>query len=445
MIPLAESPPGATIRIDGREYIFFAGTAYLGLQGNAEVIEAACQAARRYGIGSANSRTAFGNTSPVIEVERRAAEMFGLDEAFYFASGWLGNNILTQTILPENGAAFLDEYSHYSVFEAARLSGRPIATFRHRDPDDLRTKLREKIQPGQNALVLSDGVFAATGRIAPVAAYHEILQNYPGSILCIDDAHGVAVLGENGRGTLEHAGLWPHGVNVSVGQTFLSASSSVGQTFLSAKASAKIADQEADKNVCPTEASIACRLIFSGTLSKAVGGFGGIIPGDREFIGRLKQRSPYFPGASAPPTPVAAATAKALELLAADESIRGSRGTEAVVGETLSTHHHLSRQPPPSPPSLRTRLWSNARRLKTGLRRLGFDADDTPVPIVSLVLGTAENMRRVQGNLMQQGITVAYMPAYSGLGPEGALRIAVFATHAPEMIDRLLDALGRVV
>ncbi len=94
---------------------------------------------------------------------------------------------------------------------------------------------------------------------------------------------------------------------------------------------------------------------------------------------------------------------------------------------------------------LRTRLRSNVRLLKDGLRRLGLDADDTPVPIVCLVVGDAENMRRIQRELMARGIAVAYMAAYSGLGPEGGLRMAVFATHTETMIRQLLDELQRLV
>ena len=94
-------------------------------------------------------------------------------------------------------------------------------------------------------------------------------------------------------------------------------------------------------------------------------------------------------------------------------------------------------------PGLRTRLWSNARLLKDGLRRMGFDVDDTPVPIVCLVIGTAENMQRIQRELMARGIAIAYMAAYSGLGPEGGLRLAVFATHTETMIRQLLDELRR--
>ena len=145
-----------------------------------------------------------------------------------------------------------------------------------------------------------------------------------------------------------------------------------------------------------------------------MGGFGGVIPGSREFIDRIKSQSPYFGGASAPPAPIAAATARALELVVAQ-------------------------------PELRARLWSNARKLKDGLRRMGFDVDDTPVPIVCLVIDTAENMQRIQRELMARSIAIAYMAAYSGLGPEGGLRLAVFATHTEAMIQRLLDELRTLV
>ena len=215
-----DAPPkwstGASARIDGRECLYFAGTGYLGLQGRPEVIGAACDAVRQYGIGSANSRTAFGTTPPLLEVERRAARMFGLDDAFYYASGWMGNNILMQSLQspgPESGLVLIDEHAHYSIIEAARLTGWPQVAFHHCDPDDVRARLKDRRKSGEAVMLLSDGVFAATGRIAPAAEYYDVLRDCPESVLCLDDAHGVGVLGENGRGTFEHAGLWRHGVN----------------------------------------------------------------------------------------------------------------------------------------------------------------------------------------------------------------------------------------
>ncbi len=380
-MPLMQSPPGAYTVIDGRRYLYFVGTGYLGLQGHPEVIRAACEATEKFGIGTATSRTGFGDCPPTLEVERRAAQLFGMEEAFYFSSGYVGNHILALAIDDTFDAVFVDEWSHYCVFEAARLAGRPVFPFRHCSADDLRVSLKTNLPCRGRPLVLTDGVFAARGEIAPVADFADVLREFPGSILSIDDAHGLATLGTNGRGTYEHARLYGRGVNESVG----------------------VSDASGKSPPCPA-------LLCCGTLSKAVGGFGGIIPGSQEFIQRLKDTSPYYRGASAPPVPVAAATARALQLIAAE-------------------------------PQIRTRLWQNVAMLKTGLRAMGLDTDDTPVPICCLSVGDAANMRRIQQTLMEQGIAIAYMAAYSGLGPEGALRVAVFASHTEEMIRQLLDAL----
>jgi 7-keto-8-aminopelargonate synthetase-like enzyme len=371
-----QSPPGAETVIDGRRYLYFAGTAYLGLQGHPEVIRAACEATQRYGIGSATNRAWFGTTPPLLEVERRAAELFAAEDAFYYVSGYVGHPILLAALAEQFDALFLDQLAHYSAREAVRLAGLPVHEFGHRDPAALAESLRTKLPRGGRPLTVSDGVFPVVGTIAPVAEYCEILANYPGSALSIDDAHALAVLGPRGRGTFEHAGLLQQrGVNGEPGD-------------------------------CP-------QLFLCGTLSKAVGGFGGIIPGSRAFIARLKAASHYYDGASAVPVPAAAGTARALELIQAD-------------------------------PGLRTRLWENVAAVKQGLRRLGLAADDTPVPIVCLTMGTAEDMQRVQQELMRRGIVVAYADRYSGVGPTGALRLAIFATHTQAMIAQLLDTLGAV-
>jgi len=386
-MPVMQSPPGASTVIDGRPYLYFAGTGYLGLQGREEVIRAACEATARYGIGSATSRsrTGFGDTPPVVEVERRAAEFFGQHDAFYFMSGYIGANILTETLGDAFDAVFIDELSHYCLFEAARLSGKPVLRFRHRDADDLRATLNANLAPGQRPLLLCDGVFAAKGTIAPLADYRAVLADYPGAAMCIDDAHGLGVLGRAGRGSFEHARLWPAGVNRDV---------------------AELRDAELP--------DAGPRQMLCGTLSKAMGGFGGIIAGTGRFIERLKNTSHYYSGASPPPVPAAAASARALELVAAE-------------------------------PRLRVRLRENAAVLKNGLRKMGISIDDTPVPIACLAVGDAANMQRIQRELMRRDICIAYFASYAGLGPEGALRIAVFATHTEQMIGQLLDELARIV
>jgi 8-amino-7-oxononanoate synthase len=220
---------------------------------------------------------------------------------------------------------------------------------------------------------MSDGVFPSLGHIAPIPAYAEVLARYPGGLICLDDAHGGGAIGSAGRGTFDYFGLdGAPGGGRSAGPTCL---------------------------------------YFSGTLSKAFGGQGGIISGSREWIDQLKATSHYYNGASQPAVPVAAASAKALEI--------------------VSNH-----------PELRQQLWDNVRRAKDGLARMGLTVDDTPVPIIPLTVGSGNNMDRIQQSLMRQGIAIAYVRSYAGISAEGLLRIAIFATHTPEMIDRLLGELG---
>jgi 8-amino-7-oxononanoate synthase len=380
-MPVMQSPPGAETVIDGRRYLYFAGTGYLGLQGHPEVIRAACRATEQYGVASATSRAGYGDTPPVVDVERLAARLFGAEAAFYFMSGYVGNDVLARSIESAVDAVFVDAGSHYCVTEAAARLGKPLHPFRHADPADLADKLRREARAGVRPLVMSDGLFAALGTIAPAREYCEVLRAYPGSSLLIDDAHGLGVLGQNGRGTLEHAGLWPLGVN----------GDAPGR----------------DKPDSP-------RLLLCGTLSKALGGYGGIIPGTRAFVDRVRSASHYYAGASAPCVPAAAASARAIEL---------------VIDE----------------PEMRAKLSANVRAVRSGLRQIGVEADDTPSPVVCLTLGTADAMQRIQRELAGRGILVAYQPTYSGLGPEGAIRLAVFATHTEEMIASLLDELRRLL
>jgi 7-keto-8-aminopelargonate synthetase-like enzyme len=375
--PVLQSPPGARVIIDGREYLYFAGTSYLGLAGRPEVIEAACEAVRRYGVHTATSRTGFGNNPPTLAVEHLAAQFFGTEDAFYFVSGYVGNHILIQGLGGGSAAVFIDELSHYSLKEAARLAGLPIIPFRHRDPEDLGTRLSQSLREGQRPLLMTDGVFPMTGAIAPVDEYHRVLQKFKPAAILIDDAHGMGVLGANGRGTLEHLKLWR---------------------------------KQCNGRIRPN----GVLLCVCGTMSKAMGGFGGIIPGSRSFVDRARRSSHYFDGASAPPSAAAGATAKALELVMRE-------------------------------PDLRHRLRENAGRMRRNLRELGLAVDDWPTPNIGMQIGSAGTMRRIHKELKARGILVPYIANYAGAGKEGLLRIAVFATHTIEMIDLLVAELRRVL
>jgi 7-keto-8-aminopelargonate synthetase-like enzyme len=359
-----ESPPGAETVIDGRRYLYFAGTGYYGLHGHPAVVRAGIRAFQRYGTHSAASRAGFGGNPALLEVEARLREFFRQDDAAYFGSGYLGSLVLTQALADRYDKLFIDEQAHFCIRDAAASPGKPVFRFHHRDPEDLAKKLRARLGAGQIPILLSDGVFPVFGRIAPVPEYAKTMAEY-GGLIGLDDAHGVGVLGANGRGTLEHFGMKARG------------------------------------------------LYFAGTLSKAFGGHGGFIVGGRGFIGRIRTAVGAYIGSTPTPTPIAASTAKGIEIL---------------------LRH----------PELRRRLWRNTAGLKKGLRSLGIAVDDTPVPIVAWSMRTEKEMRDIQKRLMARGIAVAYLK-YVGAPAAGVLRLTVFSTHTAAQIQRLLGELARIL
>jgi len=364
---LMQGPPGTETLINGKRCLYFGGTGYYTLGNHPEVLKAAHEAIDHYGMHSSTSRASggYGNTPLYEEVETVAARFFGTEDAAYMASGYLINVAAIQALREQQrfDVIFQDAVGHYSIVDLSRAFGIPVVTFAHRDAGDLAKKIKATLKPGQKPLVLSDGIFPAPGEIAPVPDYAKVLEPYSG-LLWLDDCHALGVIGPNGRGTYDHFGL------------------------------------KGD------------RLLYGGTLSKAVGGYGGIVPTTAAMAGVIRSGH-VMAGATMPPSAAAGASVKGMELLMAH-------------------------------PEWRARLWDNARRLKTGIRQMGFPVDDTVVPIASFVLKTAEDMQRVHAELMNRGIVIQ-LSHYVGVGPAGMLRMVVFATHTNEQIDRLLGEMKRLV
>jgi glycine C-acetyltransferase/8-amino-7-oxononanoate synthase len=154
------------------------------------------------------------------------------------------------------------------------------------------------------------------------------------------------------------------------------------------------------------------RLFFGGTTSKAFGGYGGLVPGTAALANGIRSGH-VMAGATMPPSAAAGASVKGIELLGAH-------------------------------PEWRAKLWANAKRLKTGIRQMGFPVDDTNVPVVRFALPKAEDMVRVHDELMNRGIVIQ-LSHYVGAGPAGVLRMVTFATHTDEQIDRLLTTLKSLI
>ena len=269
-----ESRTGTSVVLNGKKYLYFAGTSYFQLHSHPALIKAANEATQQYGIGTATTRAMTGNTPLLEKMEHTLASFFSTEDAVYLPSGYLCS-LAGLKALDELGlyqVIFLDEGSHYSLAEGAAATGKKIITFRNRDPEDLAAQLKKHLARGERPMMASDGLFPVMGNLAPVRDYLKLAEQYDG-VLWIDDAHGVGILGAHGRGT------------------------------------------------CEALATSSDRIYLGATLSKAFGAYGGIIAGNGEFIRKIRSGS-VFTGSSAPMNAAVAAGIKGVELVLENNHLR---------------------------------------------------------------------------------------------------------------------------
>lgn len=469
-----DGPPDATVSVGGQEYYYFSGEGYLGLQANPEVLAATCEAVLRYGTSLGTIRRRF-TPAPVFQVERQTAEIYGTDQAFYTNDETSAAERLLESIADSFEAVFVDELVSDSLEAAiervlAPTGSKPIR-FRHRDIDHLKELLDKKLSAGARPLVVTDGVFNVTGAIAPIPDYYALLAEYDDSALLIDDSDAFGVLGEKGRGTLEYFDYDLRQVNrtrldgdgdplfgidycASDAAGFAQAGRSPSdfcapderqnlpddifgdeeqnpETDLfsdepdipdenenepseDTSASDDFIFLEPERKNKPRLKSLPVRTYCVASLSRAVGGFGAVIPGSERFIDRLKNASNVGLTGLLPPTPLAAATYTGLQ---------------------LSFHHDM----------IRHRLWNNVYYFKTELEKLGIATEPNMVPIISIQTGTDGNMRRLQREMINGQILVSFLQRMNAHRREGSLRVALFATHERAMLDLFLETLRQAL
>src|ERR1700723_3172525 len=253
-------------RFDGKEVINLASNNYLGLANHPKLVEAECDAARKYGAGSGAVRTISGTMSIHMELESRIAAFKNVEACVVFQSGFAANAGAVSALLGPEDHIISDELNHASIIEGARLSRAKIRVFPHKDAGAAGKILAELDGVSGRKLLISDGVFSMDGDIGPLPGLAAAAEKY-GAIMMIDDAHSSGVLGRNGRGTVDHFGL--HGrVDVQV-----------------------------------------------GTLSKAIGVLGGYVCGSRDLIEFLYHRARPFLFSTSHPPAVAAACLAAFDVL----------------------------------------------------------------------------------------------------------------------------------
>ena len=191
------------VQVGKRHLLYFGGCDYHRLSSDPRITGAVHSSIDAYGLVTAASRKTTGNHRLFEIAEKLAAKYFGAERAVLLSSGYLANIALGQTLRGTIERAFVDERCHGSVFDGLQFVDCQITKFRHRDPLDLRRKMRGKRHPAM--LIITDGIFAFDGSVAPLFAYRAVAGPRP--LLWVDDAHAGGVMGRRGQGSIEAAGI----------------------------------------------------------------------------------------------------------------------------------------------------------------------------------------------------------------------------------------------
>jgi 8-amino-7-oxononanoate synthase len=206
-----DGPQQTRLRIDGRELLNFCSNDYLGLANHPHLIDALKRAADSYGVGSGSAHLVSGHSRAHHCLEEELAEFSGYPRALLFSTGYMANLGVISALLGPGDGVFEDRLNHASLLDGALLSRARLSRYPHADIPALERQLggsrtREK-------MLVSDGVFSMDGDIAPLPALAACAQAHD-AWLMVDDAHGFGVLGDQGRGSLEHFGLGPQQVPI---------------------------------------------------------------------------------------------------------------------------------------------------------------------------------------------------------------------------------------
>jgi len=263
-----QGPQGPRIVVDGRELLAFCSNDYLGLASHPRIVDAAIQAASRYGVGEGASHLLSGHSAVHERLEERLAEFMQMPRALLFSTGYQANIGAVTALAGPEDAIFSDVLNHASLIDGVRLSRARVVRYPHADLGFLSGALAES--SASTKLIVTDGVFSMDGDIAPLPALLDLCERHDAWLL-VDDAHGFGVMGPQGRGSPAHFGLR------------------------------------------------SSRIVYVGTLGKAAGVAGAFVAGAAEVVESVLQRARTYIYTTAAPAMLAAAVETSLELIREDE------------------------------------------------------------------------------------------------------------------------------
>jgi len=344
---------GLWIERDGKRLLSFSCNDYLNLTQHPAIKQAAIDAIEKYGVGSGASRLVTGNHPLYAQLEVRLARIKQTEAAVVFGSGYLANAGIIPVVIGRKGLVLVDELSHACLFAGAELSRGKVLAFRHNDVAEARKLLARHRSSHDHALIVTDGVFSMDGDLAPLADLLAVADEHDAWLMS-DDAHGLGVVGD-GRG-----------------------SSFVGNTHIPLP-------------------------LQMGTLSKAVGSYGGYLCASGPVVDLIRNRArTLIYSTGLPPACVAAAIA-ALDLIEREQDYAATP----------------------------------LRKAKMFTRRVGLA--EAQSPIVPVIIGDEEATLAASRMLVEEGYFAAAIRPPSVPAGAARLRLTFTAKHSDQAIERLAD------
>ncbi len=242
------------VNMEGKPVIMIGSNNYLGLTSDERVIKAGKDALDKYGSGCSGSRFLNGTLDAHVELEKELAEFLHKEDCVTFSTGFQSNLAIISAIAGHNDYILCDRENHASIYDGCKLSYAKMIRYKHSNMQDLESQLAKLDLTKSGALIVTDGVFSMSGEIAKLPEIVQIAKKY-GARVMVDDAHGLGVLGEGGRGTAEYFGL-ENEVDIIMG-TFSKSLASLGGYMV------------AKKEVCEYIRHASRPFIFSASITPA--------------------------------------------------------------------------------------------------------------------------------------------------------------------------------
>lgn len=373
---------GTYITVKGQNLVNFSSNDYLGLTHDPRVIEEARKALDIYGSGLCGSRYVVGTTIEHTRLEEKIADWKQKESCIVFSTGYqtlLGTVsamlVKADDSIEDNIVLAIDKLSHACILDGCALAvgthmtrggstknlDGQIRYFRHNDPGSLESIVESSVKRGKNVMIIVEGVYSMDGDICRLPDFVTIANKYDACI-AVDDAHGTGVLGKTGRGTGEHFGM----------------------------------DKDID--------------LLMGTFSKALGGVGGFVCGQRDVISHIKHKARSLIFSAASPVSNIVSVSKIIDII-------------------RSEPEHLQN------------LRVNETYFKSKLKEFGFNYGDSETPIVPIIIGDSEKTMYISKKLYENNILMLPMIFPAVARGQERLRCTISAKHTRQDLDHALDVL----